>query len=90
MTDGPSLRAPVDELGAIVGDLSSETQPGMGNISSHATLEELERQYILQVLRQSAGVLSGSHGAAARLGMKRTTLQSKMQRLGILREEYAN
>jgi len=33
-------------------------------------------------------VISGSNGAAARLGMKRTTLQSKMQRLGIQREEY--
>ena len=90
LTDGPSLRVPVDELGAIVEDGISEAQPSPGRISSRGTLEELERQYIVQVLRQSAGVVSGSHGAAARLGMKRTTLQSKMQRLGIAREEYAS
>ncbi|MGH9516591.1 MAG: sigma 54-interacting transcriptional regulator [Terriglobales bacterium] len=90
LTDGPSLRVPVDELGAIVDDRISETPSASGSISPQGTLEELERQYIVQVLRQSAGVISGSHGAAARLGMKRTTLQSKMQRLGITREEYAS
>jgi formate hydrogenlyase transcriptional activator len=90
LSDGQSLRAPVDELGSIVEDPISETQAGPGGIVSQGTLEELERQYIVQVLRQSAGVVSGSHGAAARLGMKRTTLQSKMQRLGIMREEYAS
>jgi formate hydrogenlyase transcriptional activator len=90
LTEGPSLRAPIDELGEIVEDLISETHPSSGTAASQGTLEELERQYIVQVLRQSAGVLSGSRGAAARLGMKRTTLQSKMQRLGITREEYAS
>ena len=81
---------PVDELGAIVEEPISETQPGTASMRSQGTLEELERQYIVQVLRQAAGVVSGSHGAAARLGMKRTTLQSKMQRLGITREEYGS
>jgi transcriptional regulator with GAF, ATPase, and Fis domain len=90
LTEGPSLRVPVDELGAMVEDHTPETQPSSGNVGSQGTLEELERQYIVQVLRQSAGVLSGSRGAAARLGMKRTTLQSKMQPLGITREEYAS
>ena len=90
LTEGPSLRVPVDELGAMVEDHVSETHPSAGTVGSQGTLEELERQYIVQVLRQSAGVLSGSRGAAARLGMKRTTLQSKMQRLGIAREEYAS
>jgi formate hydrogenlyase transcriptional activator len=68
----------------------SDTQLGTASMRSQGTLEELERQYIVQVLRQSAGLVSGSRGAAARLGMKRTTLQSKMQRLGITREEYAS
>ena len=58
-----------------------------GNRSIPGTLEELERQYILQVLRQVGGVISGSDGAAAKLGMKRTTLQSKMLRLGISKED---
>jgi formate hydrogenlyase transcriptional activator len=90
LTDGSSLRVPVDELAAILQDRISEPQPNPGGIGSQGTLEELERQYIVQVLRQAAGVVSGSHGAAARLGMKRTTLQSKMQRLRITREEYAS
>jgi len=90
LTDGSSLRVPVDELAAILEDRISEPSPNLGGISSQGTLEELERQYIVQVLRQSAGIVSGSNGAAARLGMKRTTLQSKMQRLGIAREEYAS
>jgi formate hydrogenlyase transcriptional activator len=90
LTDGSSLRVPIDELAAILEDRVSEPSPSPGGISSQGTLEELERQYIVQVLRQSAGVVSGSNGAAARLGMKRTTLQSKMQRLGIAREEYAS
>ena len=47
----------------------------------------MERHYILQVLRQVGGVISGSDGAAAKLGMKRTTLQSKMLRLGISKED---
>ena len=40
---------------------------------------------ILKALEESSGVIAGPHGAAARLGLKRTTLQSKMQRLGIKR-----
>jgi formate hydrogenlyase transcriptional activator len=50
-----------------------------------STLEELERERILQVLRETGAVIGGPQGAAARLGLKRTTLLSKMQRLGISR-----
>jgi len=78
LTDGATLRVPVGELSSISGLYSREP-----HASQHPTLEELEREYILQVLRQTGGVVSGSGGAAAKLGMKRTTLQSKMQRLGI-------
>jgi formate hydrogenlyase transcriptional activator len=49
------------------------------------TLEEVERQRILQALQEAGAVIGGQHGAAARLGLKRTTLLSKMQRLGITR-----
>jgi formate hydrogenlyase transcriptional activator len=48
------------------------------------------RETIVRVLRETGGVLSGPGGAAARLGLKRTTLQSRMQKLGISREEYEN
>jgi formate hydrogenlyase transcriptional activator len=88
LTEGSTLRVPVGELSGLTEpprDSKPSSLPGPGSI---ATLEQLEREYILQVLRQSGGVLAGSHGAAARLGMKRTTLQSKIQRLRIAKEEF--
>src|SRR5437763_1082893 len=88
LTEGATLRVPVGEL-VPASENSTPTAPAPEMLGSHGTLEELERQYIVQVLRQSAGIIAGSRGAAARLGMKRTTLQSKMQRLGINKEEYA-
>src|SRR5580692_2753799 len=51
--------------------------------SAPVTLEDAERSQILQTLQQTAGVVGGPNGAAARLGMKRTTLISMMKRLGI-------
>jgi formate hydrogenlyase transcriptional activator len=47
------------------------------------TLEEAQREHIRGVLEQTHWLVGGPSGAAARLGMKRTTLQSKMARLGI-------
>ena len=52
------------------------------------TLDQAERQHIVRILRDTRGVISGPHGAAWRLGVKRTTLQSKMRRLKISREDY--
>jgi formate hydrogenlyase transcriptional activator len=57
---------------------------------SDGTLREREREHIVEILRQTRGALSGPSGAAARLGLKRTTLQYKMQRLGISRSDYLN
>ena len=51
-------------------------------------LAEMEREHILRILRMTNGVLSGPDGAANRLGVKRTTLQSMMKRLGIEPSEY--
>lgn len=50
---------------------------------SVATLEAAEREHILRVLRETHGVIGGPRGAATLLGMKRTTLQSRMRKLGI-------
>jgi formate hydrogenlyase transcriptional activator len=47
-----------------------------------------ERDVILEALRQAGGIIAGPEGAAARLGMKRTTLQSKMRKLGIRRPSF--
>ena len=51
-------------------------------------LIEMEREHIVRVLRETNGVLSGIDGAASRLGLKRTTLQSMIKRLGIQPHEY--
>jgi formate hydrogenlyase transcriptional activator len=51
-------------------------------------LTEMEREHIIRVLQETNGVLSGSQGAANRLGIKRTTLQSMLKRLGIEPQEF--
>lgn len=53
--------------------------------SGPTNLEQAEREHILRVLKETNWVLSGASGAATKLGMKRTTLWSKMQKLGISR-----
>ncbi len=52
------------------------------------SLTEMEREHIIRVLRETNGVLSGADGAASRLGMKRTTLQSMLKRLGIEPQDF--
>ena len=54
-------------------------------LSAPVTLEEAERSHILQILQQTRGTVGGPNGAAVRLGLRRTTLIAKMQRLGINR-----
>lgn len=76
---GTTLRAPLSELREEI-----LRQP----IDSDGTLRDREREHIIEVLCQTGGALSGPGGAAARLGLKRTTLQYKMQKLGISRTDY--
>ena len=52
------------------------------------TLESNDRELIIKVLRETRGILAGPNGAATRLGLKRTTLQYKMKKLGITREHW--
>ncbi len=79
LTRGNALHVPIPEM-------RSESRPSAGQPDHN--LENVEREHILRVLRQTKGVISGPDGAAARLGLKRTTLQSKMQRLKITRRDY--
>jgi PAS domain S-box-containing protein len=58
---------------------------GISKLSGAVTLKEAERSHILQILHKTQGVVGGRYGAAARLGLSRTTLISKMKRLGINR-----
>ncbi len=80
LTRGRALEVPVAELKA----------PEDTTAKKDLTLMAAEREHILRALREASGVISGTRGAAARLGLKRTTLQSKMQKLGIRRQDYEN
>jgi transcriptional regulator with GAF, ATPase, and Fis domain len=53
------------------------------------TLADAEREYIVKVLREVGGVVGGRNGAAARLGLPRTTLIARMQKLGIVQQRTA-
>ena len=75
-----------NRLTPLLGELRAEISPLPSD--SNGTLREKEREHIIAILRQTRGTLSGPSGAAARLGLKRTTLQYKMQRLGISRTDY--
>ena len=65
-------------------DLKSRVMPGQ-QIDRHQTLEEVERNHILKTLKETRWVLSGPSGAAARLGLNRSTLYFRMKKLGIAR-----
>ena len=75
LTHGSVLAAPISEL--------LPTRAG-----AQRTLEVVEREHVLKVLSECRGHLSGPRGAAARLGMPRTTLQSKLKKMGIDRRQY--
>ncbi|MGA2202255.1 MAG: sigma 54-interacting transcriptional regulator [Terriglobales bacterium] len=79
LSEGNRLSPPLGELREEISRQPSE---------SGGTLRDKEREHIIEILRQTRGALSGPAGAAARLGLKRTTLQYKMQRLGISRMHY--
>jgi PAS domain S-box len=55
---------------------------------SEDNLTEVEREHIIRILRETNGVVSGTEGAASRLGIKRTTLQSMLKRHGIDLQDY--
>jgi formate hydrogenlyase transcriptional activator len=63
----------------------ADAKPGPTPASAPAatTLESLQREHILRALTDAHWVIAGLHGAAARLGMKRTSLQYKMRKLQI-------
>jgi formate hydrogenlyase transcriptional activator len=75
LTKGGVLASPPSELNG---------QAGLAEDS----LTEMEREHIIRILRETNGVLSGEDGAASRLGLKRTTLQSMLKRFGIEAHEF--
>ena len=74
LSPGTSLRAPLDEL-------TQETVHAAQ--APLSTLEEMEREHVLRALKESNWVTGGPKGAAAKLGMKRTTLAYRIRKLGI-------
>jgi formate hydrogenlyase transcriptional activator len=79
LSRGPELEIPLSEFKQQTKAASTDFPSGL------STLQQAEREHILRVLGETSWVIGGPAGAAARLGMKRTTLQSLMRRLGIAR-----
>jgi PAS domain S-box-containing protein len=80
LTRGPVLYVPLAELET---EAEAEAQALLD-----PSLFAAEREHILRVLRESKGQVGGHDGAAARLGLKRTTLNSKMKKLSIERSDF--
>jgi formate hydrogenlyase transcriptional activator len=79
LSRGPELEIPLSEF-------KQQTKAASVDFpSSLSTLEQAEREHILRALSETKWVIGGAGGAAVRLGMKRTTLQSLMRKLGIAR-----
>jgi formate hydrogenlyase transcriptional activator len=76
LSSGPSLRVPLAEILA---------ESGLSAASAGNVLDQVKRERIVRALRESSWVVGGARGAAARLGVKRTSLAYTMQKLGISR-----
>jgi formate hydrogenlyase transcriptional activator len=79
LTPGSTLRAPLAELEKV-----EEENSKISDQHLHAA----ERDHILRVLKETKGMIGGRGGAAEKLGLKRTTLNSKLRKLGIARDDY--
>jgi len=88
VSTGPALSVDVADLKvSIVSHVAEGTASpkSPANGALHDVLEQSERQQIFKALEQSNWVVAGPNGAAARLGMKRSTLQQRVRKLGIAR-----
>lgn len=79
LSQGEQLEIPVAEL---------ETSRSCSVAVPASTFHDAERNVIIDALKAASGQISGRGGAAERLGLKRTTLQNKMRRLGIANKDY--
>jgi formate hydrogenlyase transcriptional activator len=87
ISTGPALNIDITDLKFPKSSPPAEqsASPAPANGALHHVLEETERQQILKALKESNWVVAGPNGAAAHLGMKRSTLQLRMHKLGIAR-----
>jgi DNA-binding NtrC family response regulator len=81
LSHGPVLQIPLQ-------DLDKNTAPRRDN-GNDQTLEAAERAHILAILKETRWVLAGPRGAAARLGINRSTLQFRLKKLGIVRPDIS-
>ena len=80
LSSGSVLRPPLPEL-------KSPAKSNGAHNGNGSSLQEAEREHIVRMLKETGWVLGGNEGAAAKLGIPRTTLLYKMRRLGIPRQE---
>jgi len=83
LSTGPTLRVPVEALNSS----PDSSAPSTSEDSTHdeGTLAAADRRHIIAALEKTNWVIAGPNGAAARLGIKRSTLQFRMRKLGIVR-----
>jgi formate hydrogenlyase transcriptional activator len=86
LSRGAVLHVPLAELQDL--DEPDQEEDDEPSISANPTLQAAEREHILRALREAKGMIGGPTGAAAKLGLKRTTLNSKIKKLGIGRRDY--
>jgi formate hydrogenlyase transcriptional activator len=98
LSPGPALQVPFSDLrmrdegngmkeNRETGSGTAPLVPNSSSLIPPKTLADAEREHILRTLRETGWVVGGPKGAAARLGMKRGTLQNKMKKLDISRPE---
>jgi transcriptional regulator of acetoin/glycerol metabolism len=77
LSSGPALKVP-----------AFDPVPAEASRSTSSALEDVDREHIIRVLREAKGKIGGPGGAAERLGMNRTTLNSRMLKLKISRKQF--
>jgi formate hydrogenlyase transcriptional activator len=82
LSPGNVLLPPLDELKAVAAERAVVDQ---GDFSTPTTMKDAQRRHLIQALAESNWVVGGPKGAAARLGLQRTTMLAMMKRLGISR-----
>ena len=80
------ILSPRDELQLPMAALPVSYSPSV--LAPTCSFQDAERKVIVEAMRAASGRIAGNGGAAERLGLKRTTLQNKMRRLGITKAQY--
>jgi formate hydrogenlyase transcriptional activator len=85
LSTGPVLNAPLNDLRSQPQPVVPANAPANGKLRRIESLEDVERRHVLETLEATDWVIGGPKGAAVLLGLKRSTLQVRMEKLGIRR-----